>query len=68
MIQALARWRSTQSLTIYARLNPTSYAGWVDKAMNQKADSTTARRLLVIDSRDMVACYASAADIFERAE
>jgi hypothetical protein len=67
MIQALARWRSTQSLTIYARLNPAAYADWVDKALLQKADSTTARRLPVIDDHDVVAVYASAADVFERA-
>jgi hypothetical protein len=33
----------------------------------QKADSTTARRLPVIDGHDVVAAYASAYDVFERA-
>ena len=68
MIQALARWRSTQSLTIYARLNPSAYADWVDLALRQKADSTTARRLPALDAHELVAIYASAADGFERAK
>jgi hypothetical protein len=67
MIQDLARWLSTQSLTIYARLNPAAYADWVDKALLQKAESTTARRLPVIDGHEVLAACASAYDVFERA-
>jgi hypothetical protein len=67
MIQALARWCSTQSLTIYARLNPAAHADWVDKVLLQKADSTAARRLKVIEGHCVVAVYASAYGVFERA-
>ena len=56
MIQALARWRSDKSVAIYARLNPTDYAGWVTKALQQKTTSRTAARLpVVIDDHDDVA-------------
>ena len=56
MTQALARWRSDKSVAIYARLNPTDYAGWVTKALQQKTTSRTAARLpVVIDDHDDVA-------------
>ena len=44
-LQALARWRSSESLAIYARLNPSDYVAWTSKALNQRTDSTTTRRL-----------------------
>ena len=44
-IQALARWRSDESLKIYARLNPSDYASWVSKALLQRTDSATTRGL-----------------------
>jgi hypothetical protein len=39
MIQALCRWKSKESLIVYARLNPESYGAWVLKA--QTADITS---------------------------
>jgi integrase len=66
MIQALARWKSTQSITIYARLEPHAYADWVDKAMLQSASSTTARHLPTINDDVRIAHFAQAAGRFER--
>ena len=45
MIQALARWRSVESLAVYARLSPSDYAAWVAKALVQTTDSTSTRHL-----------------------
>ena len=65
MIQALARWKSTKSIVIYARLEPHAYADWVDKAMLQSASSTTARRLPPLSDDARVAVFAHAAEHFE---
>ena len=45
-IQALCRWVSEQSLHIYARLNETTYAYWVDKAMKARVDSSRTTMLM----------------------
>ena len=66
MIQALARWKSNQSIVIYARLEPHAYADWVDKAMLQSTSSTTARDLPTINDDVRVASFAQAAAHFER--
>ena len=66
MIQALARWKSTQSIVIYARLEPHAYADWVDKAMLQSASSTTARHLPTINDDVRIASFAQASAHFER--
>jgi len=66
LVQALARWKSTQSITIYARLEPHAYADWVDKAMLQSTSSTTARRLPTIND-DVRIDFAQVAGHFERA-
>ena len=55
MIQALARWRSVESVLIYARLNPDDYAAWVTRAMLQTTTSTTTRNLPVIDDHNLYA-------------
>jgi hypothetical protein len=68
MIQALARWKSTQSITIYARLEPHAYADWVDKAMLQSNSSTTARHLPTINDDVRIASFALAAAHFDRAD
>ena len=39
LIQALCRWKSKESLIVYARLNPESYGAWILKA--QTADVTS---------------------------
>jgi len=44
-IQALCRWKSPESLKVYARLNPDDYAGWITKAYGRRAESTTTRNL-----------------------
>jgi hypothetical protein len=49
-IQALSRWRSAESLAIYARMNPAVYAGWITKASTQTASSVSARNLPTIDN------------------
>ena len=70
-IQALARWSSAESLAVYARLNPADYAGWVSKALLQRTDSVTTRRLPplpLIDDFDIVASFATAERTFERIE
>ena len=70
--QALARWRSAESIRIYARMNPDIYAGWVTKSLQERASSTStanfARCGLVIDRHEALARlqaenYAEAADI-----
>jgi hypothetical protein len=61
MIQALARWRSSESLAIYARLNPSDYVAWTSKALAQRTDSTTTRRLpCAIDDDALIATFANA--------
>ena len=54
-IQALARWRSVESLRIYARMNPAFYASWVTKALTQRASSTSTANLPLIDAHDAIA-------------
>jgi hypothetical protein len=70
-IQALARRSSAESLAIYARFNPADYAGWVSKALLQRIDSITTRRLLplpIIDEFEIVASFATADWTFARIE
>ena len=69
MIQAAARWRSTHSITIYARLNPTDHADLVDKALAHSASSTSTRNLprgLVIDAHEIVATFQGAGRVLAR--
>ena len=54
-IQALARWRSPESIRIYARMNPDVYAGWVAKSLQQRASSTSTANLPVIDHHEALA-------------
>jgi integrase len=59
MIQALARWSSAESVTIYARLNPSDYTSWVAKALSQQTSSTSTANFPVIDAHDAVAAFSS---------
>jgi integrase len=54
-IQALARWRSTESIRIYARMNPEVYSEWISKSLLQRASSTSTANLPVIDSSEALA-------------
>jgi hypothetical protein len=65
-IQALARWRSVESVLIYARLNPNDYTKWVSNAMLQSASSTVTRNLPVIDDHDSYAALQAASSFFAR--
>ena len=70
-IQALARWRSTEDLAIYARLNPADYAAWVSMALSQTTDSITTRRLPrlpLLDEFELMANFATADAIFTRVQ
>ena len=67
MIQALARWRSAESVKIYARLNPEAHTAWVTKPLQHQASSTTGRRLPVIDAGEMLATFAAVETFFGRA-
>ena len=70
-IQALACLRSTESLAIYARLNPADYAAWVSKALSQTTDSITTHRLPrlpLLDEFDLMATFATADTIFTRVQ
>ena len=65
MIQALARWRSAESVKIYARLNPSDYTGWVCKALAQQTTSRTTARLPVIDAHNVIATFGAAGRLFQ---
>jgi len=54
-IQALARWRSVESLRIYARMNPDVYSSWVTKSFSFRATSTSTANLPTIDAHDALA-------------
>ena len=59
-IQALCRWRTAESLKIYARLNPADYAARVRRMVTTRVDSTIAARLPVLDDDDLHRDLASA--------
>ena len=70
-IQALARWRSAESLEVYARLNPSNYAAWVTKALYQRTDSITTRclpRPPPIDESIIAASFSAAFSLLDKAE
>jgi hypothetical protein len=54
-IQALARWRSTESIRIYARMNPEVYSDWITRSLLQRASSTSTANLPVIDRSEALA-------------
>ena len=63
MIQALARWRSAESVKIYARINPSDYTTWVSQALLQDTTSHTTARLPVIDAQGIAAAFGLATDL-----
>jgi hypothetical protein len=67
MIQALARWRSAESVKIYARLNPSDYTNWVCKALAQQTSSRTTARLPVIDAHNVIATFGAAGQLLQTA-
>jgi hypothetical protein len=68
-IQALARWRSPQSLLIYARMDPLVYTSWITKALQQDPRTITGRRLpFAIDPDNLVAACAAAENLFTAAD
>ena len=52
MIQALCRWRSAESVAIYARLNHDERAGWISKALLHPSTSISTRNLPILDVQD----------------
>ena len=59
MIQALCRWRSPESLRIYARINPRDYAARVRRMSSTTVDSTLAANLPVLDDSALHADFAN---------
>jgi hypothetical protein len=65
-----SRWSSAEYLAIYARLNPSEYAGWVSKALLQRTNSTSTRNLPwlhLIDDFENFATFSTASGHFQRA-
>ena len=54
-IMAILRWRSEESLAIYARMNDGERTGWVLSSMTQQIDSTVTAHLPRIDADDYIA-------------
>jgi len=60
MIQALARWSSTQSILIYARMDSLEYTTWTARALAQDPSTITGRRLpFPVDADNLVAFCAA---------
>ncbi len=60
---------ATESLAIYARLNPSDYVAWTSKALLQRTDSTTTWRLpCAIDNDVLIASFADAESYLDRAD
>ena len=69
MIQALVRWRSPQSLLIYARMDPLVYTGWIARALQQDPCTITGKRLpFAIDTDALVAACTAAEGLFSKAD
>ena len=49
LIQAMCRWKSAESLVVYARLNPETYGAWIVKAQMAPVSSVASRNLPQID-------------------
>ena len=67
-IQALARWRSVESIRIYARMNPDVYSSWVERSLKQRASSTSTANLPTIDRHDAIALLSSEDDAVDADE
>ena len=61
-IQALVRWRSVESASIYARLTPEGHSTKLSRALSVDASSVTTRHLPTIDATDFASAINLAAD------
>jgi hypothetical protein len=61
-IMAILRWKSKESLLIYARMNDTERSDWVVRGMAHVVDSTTAANLPRIGCDDLVGDLLAAVD------
>ena len=55
LTQALCRWKSPESLVIYARLNAEAYGDWVLSALSARISSVQTANLPPIDDADCAA-------------
>ena len=61
-IQALCRWKSKESLVVYARLNPESYGAWIAKARLADVTSIQTTNLPPIDDHTYAAVLSQMVD------
>ena len=59
---AMLRWKSTEALAIYARLNDGVSAEWIEKTFDAVVDSKVAGHLPRCDADEWVAALQRAAD------
>ena len=64
-IQALVRWRSEESMKIYARLSSTDYAAWVTKIAKQKIHVLSSCNLPTVDAGAHIARALEEADTLD---
>ena len=67
-IQALCRWKTSQSITVYARLEPSAYGAFVHSIARVEPSSITALNLPQIDDDAVAAGAGEAADVLAHAE
>ena len=65
LIQALCRWKSPESLVIYARLNAEAYGDWVLSALSARISSVQTANLPPIDDADCAALLTEVAGELE---
>ena len=65
LIQALCRWKSPESLVIYARLNAETYGDWVLSALQARISSVQTANLPPIDDADCAALLTEVAGELE---
>ena len=61
-IQAMCRWKSAESLVIYARLNPEPYGSWVLKAHTASVSSIQTANLPAFDDAACASILTELAD------
>ena len=52
MIQSLCRWQSEESLNVYARLNPATYAYWLVRSVHADVSSVSTANLPILSEAD----------------
>ena len=65
-IQALCRWRSEDSVKIYARLSSGDYARWVRKALQQSISPVSSCNLPTIDGDEIIAALRDHPEVLDR--